>query len=163
MREDKNENKKDQNQKYEDGRYDDIIDLPHPVSARHPQMPLADRAAQFSPFAALTGHEDAIRETARRTEAFVELGEDQKEEINRRLKRLAVLLAKSQNGFPKPEIEAVYFQPDSRKSGGSYVNVRARAVKIDEQGKRIFLADGTILPTERLFSLEGDALEAAED
>ena len=64
--------------------YDDIIELPHHVSAVHPQMPLADRAAQFSPFAALTGHEEAIRETARQTEEFVELEEDRKEEMEKR-------------------------------------------------------------------------------
>ena len=62
-------------------KYDDIIDLPHHVSPRHPQMPLSDRAAQFSPFAALTGHEAAIRETARLTDTFVELGEERKQEL----------------------------------------------------------------------------------
>ena len=66
-------------------KYDDIINLPHHVSTKHPQMALSDRAAQFSPFAALTGHEDSIRETARRTEAFLELDEDKKEQLNEKM------------------------------------------------------------------------------
>ncbi len=72
-------------QEKETHKYDDIIHLPHHVSTKHPQMALLDRAAQFSPFAALTGHEDSIRETARRTEAFLELDEDKKEQLNEKM------------------------------------------------------------------------------
>lgn len=92
--------------------YDDIIDLPHPVSPRHPQMPHADRAAQFSPFAALTGHEAAIQETARLTDAFVELDEDRKEELDEQLRLIR------DNQTQRPEIEATCFRPDRKKAGG---------------------------------------------
>lgn len=90
--------------------YDDIIHLPHHVSAKHPQMPLSERAAQFSPFAALSGHEEAIRETERLTEEFILLDEEQKEKLNRQL-----LLLKEQESA-QPEIEATYFQPDGKKA-----------------------------------------------
>ena len=87
-------------------KYDDIINLPHPVSAVHPQMPLPDRAAQFSPFAALNGHDAAIRETARLTDAFVELDEGRKEKLDEQLQLI------KENQTQKPEIEVTYFQPD---------------------------------------------------
>lgn len=103
--------------------YDDIIHLPHPVSPRHPQMPLADRAAQFSPFAALTGHDAAIRETARLTDSPVELEESGKEQLDRQL------LLVQENLAQKPEIEVTYFQPDEKKSGGVYVTVCGRVKK----------------------------------
>ena len=81
--------------RYDEHRYDDIIDLPHHVSRKHPQMPLLDRAAQFAPFAALTGHEAAIKETARLTEAEIELDEDSKELLDIRLRQLKEHLAES--------------------------------------------------------------------
>ena len=98
--------------KADEHKYDDIIHLPHHVSKRHPQMSLQNRAAQFSPFAALTGHEDAIRETARQTDSFAELDEDRKELLNRQLQFIKAMLAQ------KPECEITYFQPDQKKDGG---------------------------------------------
>lgn len=130
--------------------YDDIINLPHPVSKRHPQMSLLNRAAQFSPFAALTGHDAAIRETARLTDTFTELDEDLKERLDEKLRLL------KENLSQKPEIEATYFQPDERKSGGAYVTIRGRVKKIDEYSRRILFTDGTSFPLERLFSLTGE-------
>ena len=130
--------------------YDDIIELPHHVSAVHPQMPLADRAAQFSPFAALTGHEEAIRETARQTEEFVELEEDRKEEINEKLQWIR------ENQAKRPEIEVTCFQPDTRKSGGSYLTVCGRVKRIDEIEQQILLTDGTRIAIERIFAIQGD-------
>ena len=82
-------------QEKETHKYDDIIHLPHHVSTKHPQMALSDRAAQFSPFAALTGHEDSIRETARRTEAFLELDEDKKEQLDEKMHVLQEYFRKS--------------------------------------------------------------------
>lgn len=130
--------------------YDDIIHLPHPVSARHPQMPLADRAAQFSPFAALTGHDAAIRETARLTDSPVELEESDKEQLDRQLLLVRENLAR------KPEIKVTYFQPDEKKSGGAYVTVCGRVNKVEEYGGRLILTDGTIIPLENIFSMEGE-------
>lgn len=129
-------------------KYDDIIDLPHHISPGHPQMPLADRAAQFSPFAALTGHEAAIKETARLTDAFVELDEDRKTELDEQLQLL------KENQLQRPEVEVTYFQPDLKKSGGTYVTIRGRVKKIDEYNRQLLLMDGTVLSVENLYSIE---------
>ena len=131
-------------------KYDDIINLPHPVSKRHPPMSLLNRAAQFSPFAALTGHDAAIRETARLTDTFMELDENLKEQLDEKLRLLR------ENLSQKPEIEATYFQPDERKCGGTYVTIRGRVKKIDEYSRIILFTDGTSFPLEHLFSLNGE-------
>ena len=130
--------------------YDNIIHLPHPVSARHPQMPLTDRAAQFSPFAALTGHDAAIRETARLTDAYVELEEGQREQLDQQLQRIRENLAQ------EPEIQVTYFLPDEKKSGGAYVTFCGRVKKIEEYGHRILFADETAIPMEYIISMEGE-------
>ena len=132
----------------DENKYDDILYLPHPVSARHPQMPLADRAAQFSPFAALTGHEAAIRETARLTKERVELDESRKEILDERLQMIR------ENLSEKPEVPFTYFQPDERKSGGAYLTVTGRVKKMDGYERRILLEDGTIVPLEELIDIE---------
>ena len=129
-------------------KYDDIIDLPHHVSSRHPQMPLADRAAQFSPFAALTGHDAAIKETARLTDAFVELDEGRKAELDEQLRLL------KENQSQRPEIEVTCFQADLKKSGGTYVTVRGRVKKVDEYNRQVIFTDGTVFPMENLYSIE---------
>lgn len=131
-------------------KYDDIIHLPHPVSARHPQMPLYDRAAQFSPFAALTGHEAAIKETARLTEERMELDESAKEMLDERLQMIRENLSR------KPEVTFTYFKPDERKSGGAYLTVTGRVKKIDGYEHRILLEDGTVIEIEELAGIEGE-------
>lgn len=128
-------------------KYDDIIHLPHHVSVRHPQMSLADRAAQFSPFAALTGHEAAILETARLTDAFIELDDDRKAQIDRQLQLL------KENQFQNPEIEVTYFQPDEKKNGGAYVTARGRVKRIDEYSRQILFLDGTAVLLERVLDI----------
>ena len=105
--------------------YDDIIDLPHHVSERHPQMPLIDRAAQFSPFAAVIGYDAAIIETARLTDKKRELSEEQKLEINRQLNVLQTRIKTD------PTITVVFFEADSRKNGGEYRTVIGSAKRID--------------------------------
>ena len=132
----------------DENKYDDILYLPHPVSARHPQMPLADRAAQFSPFAALTGHEAAIRETARLTKERVELDESRKEILDERLQMIR------ENLSEKPEVTFTYFQPDERKGGGAYLTVTGRVKKMDGYERRILLEDGTVVPLEELIDIE---------
>ena len=131
-------------------KYDDIIRLPHHVSARHPQMSIHDRAAQFSPFAALTGHDAAIRETERLTEEWVELDEDSKEQLDERLQMIREHLAE------RPEITFTFFQPDERKQGGAYRTITGKVKKIDEYEHRILLEDGTTLMVEHLVSIEGN-------
>lgn len=106
------------------GKYQDIINLPHHVSKTHPQMPLYDRAAQFSPFAALTGYEDAIRETARLTDNWVQLSEDKKQELDEKLRQLIADRERTES------VTIIYFQPDDRKEGGSYVTVTGQIARL---------------------------------
>lgn len=129
--------------------YDDIICLPHHVSAVRPQMPLADRAAQFSPFAALTGHSEAIVETARLTEEWAEPGEDEKRLLDERLRSIRDRLA------DRPEATFTYFRPDEKKRGGAYRSVTGSVVKIDEYERRILLEDGSVLDMDYLCAIEG--------
>ena len=128
--------------------YDDIIDLPHHVSKVHPQMPMLDRAAQFSPFAALTGYDAAIVETARLTDEKRELTEEQQLLLN---EKLSLLQQRSKTGV---EISAVYFEPDSRKEGGAYRSVRSSVKKVDAQRGMLELQGGLALPFDAIWSLE---------
>ncbi len=137
-------------------KYDDIINLPHHVSKRHPQMSLQNRAAQFSPFAALTGHEAAIQETARLTDSFIELSEDRKERLDEQLQMIVENLAQ------KPECEITYFQPDERKTGGSYTTICGRIKKIDRFEQKIMFTDGTALPINHLFAIRGELFRNME-
>ena len=137
-------------------KYDDIINLPHHVSKRHPQMSLQNRAAQFSPFAALTGHEAAIQETARLTDSFIELSEDRKERLDEQLQMIMENLAQ------KPECEITYFQPDERKTGGSYTTICGRIKKIDRFEQKIMFTDGTALPINHLFAIRGELFRNME-
>ena len=130
--------------------YDDIIDLPHHVSSTHPQMSQHDRAAQFSPFAALTGHGAAIRETARLTEQEHEPGEDYADQLDRKLQ----ILRRYPGG--SPEITVRYFEPDAKKAGGEYVTISGRLKKIDEHRRLLVFEDQTEIPISRIAGLDGD-------
>ena len=130
------------------GPYDDIINLPHPTSQRHPRMPVRDRAAIFSPFAALSGHGAAIAETARLTERRMELDEDTRAELDR---KQAVLL---EHIDEQPEITITWFQPDEKKDGGAYLTTTGRLKKLRELERLLVLADGTEIPLEDVVALE---------
>ena len=130
------------------GPYDDIINLPHPTSKRHPRMPIRDRAAIFSPFAALSGHGAAIAETARLTERRMELDEDSRAELDR---KQAVLL---EHMDEQPEITVTWFQPDEKKDGGAYLTATGRLKKLRELERLLVLADGTEIPLEDVVALE---------
>ena len=130
------------------GPYDDIINLPHPTSQRHPRMPIHDRAAIFSPFAALSGHGAAIAETARLTEQRIELDEDTRAELDR---KQAVLL---EHMDEQPEITVTWFQPDEKKDGGAYLTATGRLKKLRELERLLVLADGTEIPLEDVVALE---------
>ena len=136
-------------------KYDDIIHLPHHVSTAHPQMSLIDRAAQFSPFAALTGHDAAIRETERLTDEWVEPDEDRKELLDEKLQMIRESLSGEKGGQNLPEIMFTYFQPDEKKSGGAYLTVSGKVRKIDEYGHQVLLEDGTALSIEYIVDIEG--------
>lgn len=128
------------------GRYDDIIDLPHPVSQRHPQMPLADRAAQFSPFAALTGLDAALQETARLTDQRITLDEYEQAELDKTLQAL-------QEAAPQhPAVQITYFQPDTRKAGGQYVTSVGHVKRIAEYEQQLILTEGTSIPLAEIIA-----------
>ena len=128
------------------GKYKDMLLMPHPESSVHPRMPLKDRAAQFSPFAALTGYEDALRETARLTDRFIELEEDQKQEIDRQIFYLQKHIAEQ---FP---VKITYFEPDSRKNGGTYRTLEGCVQKISDLNRTIRLKE-TEIPIERIYEI----------
>lgn len=129
-------------------KYDDIIDMPRPVSNRHSRMTNYDRAAQFSPFAALTGFEEAIEETGRRTEARIELEEDRKAILDEAMARLQALLPH------KPEVEVTFFVQDGRKAGGSYCRVCGRAKKLDSYAGLLLLEDSSVIPLKDITDLQ---------
>lgn len=135
------------------GPYDDIISLPHPTSTRHPRMPIRDRAAIFSPFAALSGHGAAIAETARLTEQKIELDEDTKAELDR---RQAVLL---EHMDERPELTVTWFQRDEKKDGGAYLTTTGRLKKLRELERILVLTDGTEISLEDVVTLESDIFQ----
>lgn len=129
-------------------KYDDIIDMPHHVSSTHPHMSDMDRAAQFSPFAALTGYDDAVKETARLTEQRIELDEYEKEEINARLQYINRVLPDS------PEIVIKHFEKDMLKDGGSYVASDGYVKKIDGYENAIVMMDGKKIYIDNIVEIQ---------
>ena len=130
--------------------YEDIVNLPHHVSRNRPQMPLRDRAAQFASFAALTGYEAAVEETARLTVERRELSSQEAEDLNRRLVDLAARLK------DRPEVTIEYFVPDDRKSGGAYVAVTGVVRNISVSERLLFMEDGAVIPLEEVVSIIGE-------
>lgn len=135
------------------GTYDDIINLPHHVSPTHPHMSASDRAAQFAPFAALTGYEAAVKETARLTDKRLELDEGEKEVLNERLQIIADRIKEY------PEIAVTYFQPDSKKDGGAYVTAISAVKKIDKYERVVVMTDGTTISIDEIISIDGQIFE----
>ena len=127
--------------------YDDIIHLPHHRSKKHAPMPIIDRAAQFSPFAALTGHDAAIKETARLTDRKIELDEYEIANLDEKLQQIKEKLPMN------PEITVTYFQPDVRKDGGEYRTISGKVKKMDEYAKSIIMENGIRLPIEDISEL----------
>ncbi len=136
-------------QKNNEHQYDDIINLPHHVSSKHAPMPALDRAAQFSPFAALTGHNDAIKETARLTEEQIELDEDSKEMLNAQLLQLKSLL----DSKKYPPITITYFKPDEKKIGGSYITFTGVVKKFNEYERTIIFENGETILIDNLLGI----------
>ena len=133
--------------------YDDILHLPHPTSKRHPRMPIVDRAAQFSPFAALTGHRAAIEETARVTDRRIELDEDAKEQLDQMLQLLLERIDE------QPEITVTWFSPDKKKAGGQYHTATGKLKRIDTQESRLILTDGAQIPLEDLLRIRIESFQ----
>jgi len=128
--------------------YDDIINLPHHVSRHHQQMSMEARAAQFAPFAALTGHSAAIQETARLTSDQVMLDDNSNEELNRKM-----LLLKSIIG-ENPFVTITYFQPDQKKDGGAYQVFEGHIKKIDDFAQRINLDNGKSIAFQHILDID---------
>ena len=131
-------------------RYDDIIQLPHHVSKTHPQMPVSDRAAQFAPFAALTGHDAAIRETARLTEEKAELDENAKMIIDEKLRFVQETLS------DQPKVTVTYFKQKEKKAGGKYITVSGSVRKIDMYKGLIIMMDDISIPFVDIYDIEGE-------
>lgn len=145
--------------------YEDIVNLPHPQSGRHPQMPLESRAAQFAPFAALTGHNEAIAETARLTTAFAELSPDQQQTLSLKLNYILALTTNATSTDPPtttdiptstdiPSLQITYFKPDAHKAGGAYVTITGTIKKIEETYDLLTLTDGTKIPLSSITDLQ---------
>ena len=130
------------------GKYDDIINLPHRVSTKRPQMTHSARAAQFAPFAALVGLDDEMEETARLTDTKPELEEAEKEKINR------ILLEIRDNPQKETAVELTFFRPDGRKDGGAIITVPCTVRRIDEIGRSLILSDRSEIEFENILSIK---------
>ena len=128
--------------------YEDIIGLPHHVSSTRPPMPVRDRAAQFSPFSALSGYDSVVKEAARITDSRAEMDENEVEHLNAQLQMLLFHLEE------EPEAVFTYFKPDEKKSGGSYVTVFGTVAAIDPIAKCVLLSDGTSILMETLREIQ---------
>ena len=131
-------------------KYDDIIGLPHHVSATRPRMSMIDRAAQFSPFQALTGYGAAIQETGRLTDRKIELSEDERIVLD--MKQQILL----DNIRECPDVSITYFIPDERKAGGSYVTVTGNVKKIDDYQRLLILTDRAQIPLDEIVDIESE-------
>lgn len=132
------------------------MNLQHHVSKTRPQMPMSDRAAQFAPFAALTGYDSAIRETGRLTDERIELDEEALTALNLRFQLLIDALGK------EPEVEITFFKPDERKSGGEYVTVIGAVKNIDDFERLITMQDGMKIPMNDVLSIDGEIFSMLE-
>ena len=137
-------------------KYDDMIYLPNPTPTCKPRMSLHDRAAQFSPFAALTGYEDAVEETARLTDTRLELSEDMKTILNEKMQMIV------DNMDADPIVTITYFVPDKKKEGGVYVDVTGIVKEINEYERCIVMTDKKKIPIEQVRAIEGELFKCLE-
>ena len=133
-----------------DHQYDDIINMEHHKSKKHPHMSLYARSAQFAPFAALTGYEDAVRETARETTERIDIDEEVKTILDSKIQLLSEKIKE------KPEIVFTYFVPDLTKEGGAYISVSGIIKKIDMYEQKIILFDTTEIPINEIIDISSN-------
>ena len=138
------------------GKYDEIMGLPHHVSKTRPQMPMSDRAAQFAPFAALTGYDSAIKETGRLTDERIELDEEALTALD--MKYLLLMDAFDD----APEVTITYFQPDERKTGGKYITATGTVKKVDDFERRITMQNGTKILMDDVLNIDGELFSSLE-
>ena len=142
-----------------DYKYNDIINLPHHVSKKHPQLSKASYAAQFSPFAALSGYDGIVLEAARITDERVELGDKENDILNAKLQVIGDHIKEH------PEIKVTYFEKDKKKSGGAYLQRNACIKRIDDVERIMYFTDGTNLPIDDITDMQGEifwVLESAD-
>ena len=130
-------------------KYNNIIDLPRHVSSKRPQMPVINRAAQFAPFAALKGHDLAVRETERLTKDRLDLDQYMKDELDMKLKIIVDRIN------DHPEIKITYFEPDPKKAGGAYLSNTSTVKKIDEYEKLVIMTNGKVISIKEIINIEG--------
>lgn len=130
--------------------YEDIVDLPPHISKKYPQPTMLERAARFSPFAAITGYEEMVKEAARVTDKKIELDEGDKEILNEKLLFVTEMCESD------AIINITYFIPDSLKSGGKYTTVSGSIKRIDEYERKILFTDGTTIPIDDIYQIDGD-------
>ncbi len=139
-----------------DSKYDAILHLPHHVSEKHPPIPMEERAAQFSPYAALTGFGAVINETRRLTDPRQILSEETLGQLNRQYQLLLEHLPE------RPEITVTYFRPDGRKEGGAYLTLTGRVKKVDAYEQRLVLEDGSVIAMENIMAMDGELFAGME-
>lgn len=127
--------------------YFEILSREHPTSKKHPRMSRMNRAAQFAPFAALTGYEESIEETARLTDRRIELSEYEIEELNAKLNFIQEHIKEH------PEVTIIYFQPDERKDGGTYITINGKVRRIDEVNRVVVFEDETVIKINQVIKL----------
>ena len=128
--------------------YEDIINLPAHISKKYPQPTMMDRAARFSPFAAITGYEEMVLEEARVTDDWIEIDEGTKSVLNEKLQIIMEHLGDA------PVITFTYFEPDKKKSGGAYVSLTGTVKRIDEYERCVILSNGSKILIDRIFGIE---------
>lgn len=151
--------------------YEEIIDMQHHISSEHSHMSIYDRAAQFSPFAALTGYDGAVKETARLTNERIELDETEKNILDEKLRILQENLVmnnvksagSNNNSIVQNEIEFEFFKPDEHKEGGAYISVRGNVRKIDKYEKIVIMQDGIRIPIEEIIDMTGEIFSTVDD
>lgn len=137
--------------------YEDIINLPHHISSKHPQMSIEARSAQFTPFSALSGYDDAVKETERRTESRLEIDEESKNRLNNKLN---IIL---NNIKHNPKITFTYFVYDQKKSGGKYITTTGKVKKVNIIEQYITLMDKTQIPINEIINMKGDIFSNIEN
>lgn len=130
--------------------YEDIVDLPHHVSKKYPQPTMADRAARFSPFAAISGYEDMVKEAARVTEERIDITDATKELLNEKLNMIIEFLDE------EPEVTITYFEPDKKKDGGAYISITGTVKRIDEYERIVLMSDDKKIRIDEIYAIESD-------
>ena len=130
--------------------YEDIVNLPRHISKVHPQATMADRAARFSPFAAISGYEDMVKEAARVTEERIDITDATKELLNEKLNMIIEFLDE------EPEVTITYFEPDKKNDGGAYISITGTVKRIDEYERIVLMSDDKKIRIDEIYAIESD-------